>query len=867
MKTAMLKNLKLREKFMIPGALMTLIPFLILGYIANQQTKAGVKVATQESIKLAKTDLDHIAVGVYNMCQAQNDLIQKNLRSHMAVAQKIIRDEGGLRVSNAKVSWNAVNQDNQTSLSVKLPKMLIGNTWLGQVNNPDVKVPVVDELPSLIKEATCTVFQRMNSKGDMVRIATNVLQKDGARAIGSFSPALLDDGKFNPTIKTILGGQAASDRVDMAGKFYLTRYKPIFDAGNQVIGMLEVGVPLESVQSMRKSIYNIKIGTTGYLWVLDTKGRYIISKDGLRDGVDISKVKDTDGKMIIEELVRIGTSLQPGQIGEQYYHWKNKGDLVPRLKISRIVYFEPWGWVIGASSYQDEFLSAATRINEISKRNQMIFWIVIAFTSVIGTIIWLLVSRGIAKPIREIAHTINVSAQTHDLSVVVPVTSRDELGLMAEEFNRMMRVLNEAFRMVFKSSQNVAKYSVNVNQRASANQARAERQAEQMQKMQQTVEDMRSTAQEVATFAEAQSQAAATSSSKIESLVETMGQVTDSSRVQREEVEIATERVQAMGETGAKVVQKSQKQGEQVVAATRAVNSMNETAQELGSITTKAMELANNALKSAQEGTESVASTVDGMHAIAESSEQISEIITVITDITEQTNLLSLNAAIEAARAGVHGKGFAVVADEVGKLAQRSSDAAKEITKLIKDSSSQVAEGTRLTNLSRLALDEIVAGSNNSLQATRDIAQAADKIGRGIKDVNVLMEELNALAREIGEMAGQQGERRATSQAALANLMEKSTAISTLIENANSDLIEIGQQMDDIVVRSASSKKLTDAQAQRSSDLVEITTESTQSALETKEGAGTVVSITNQLQKMSQVLIQQAEQFKLESDS
>ena len=73
--------------------------------------------------------------------------------------------------------------------------------------------------------------------------------------------------------------------------------------------------------------------------------------------------------------------------------------------------------------------------------------------------------------------------------------------------------------------------------------------------------------------------------------------------------------------------------------------------------------------------------------------------------------------------------------------------------------------------------------------------------------------------------------------------------------------------MEEIVGRSASSKELTDLQAQRSLDLVEITTESTKSALETKEGAETVVSITNQLQKMSQVLTQQAAQFKLESDS
>ena len=322
-----------------------------------------------------------------------------------------------------------------------------------------------------------------------------------------------------------------------------------------------------------------------------------------------------------------------------------------------------------------------------------------------------------------------------------------------------------------------------------------------------------------------------------------------------------------MGETGAMVVATAGKQGEQVTKVTESVKRIDGIVAEMTQAAGRATEHGQGVLTAAQEGARSVKETVQGMQAIAESSEKIADIISVITDIAEQTNLLALNAAIEAARAGVHGKGFAVVADEVGKLAQRSSEAAKEITALIKNSSNRVAEGNKLTDQAQLALDKIAQSGEVNMQAIVAISNTAEQLVRGTEDVNVMMATLNDLAGQIEGMAGEQGARRQAAQNALQSLMEQATAISEMAERSNRTAQQVGQEMEDIVSHSAKMESLTGLQAERSKRLNEITDEQIQAAQATLEGAGTVVGITDELNNLSGSLTEQVQQFKHSTDT
>ncbi len=513
-------------------------------------------------------------------------------------------------------------------------------------------------------------------------------------------------------------------------------------------------------------------------------------------------------------------------------------------------------WALIAEIDEDEALASVTAL----RRYMMILGLIVG-AAIIAFALY--VAKSISEPIVNMANTITKIAETRDLTLDVPVESNDEIGVMSASFNQMMRMIHEAFKTVNESAFKVAESAEDVANRAAANKKRAQSELERAHQSVDIISEMGGTAGRVSQASEAQRKAAEISSKTITRLLIAIKKVSSLADTQNKEATDTMLRVSEMGKIGTQVVATAKEQGSMVIKVSSSVTSITNAVGDMNQAVSQATKYGKASLLAAEEGKKSVTSTVSGMQAIAESSEQISDIIGVITEIAEQTNLLALNAAIEAARAGAHGKGFAVVADEVGKLAQRSSEAAKEITQLIKDSSDRVAEGSKLTDESQQSLIKIDEGGQVNMKAIDEIERTAKVLEQGTEEVQNLMKELNLLAEEIAGMAGEQGKRREIAEKALLLLLEESTHITQLVAEANKGANDIGKEMTGIVSRTGDMSIMTAQQAKRSAKVVNISNSSAQAAEQTVDGAGTVVKITGGLQDLSHKLMTQVKQFKI----
>jgi len=214
------------------------------------------------------------------------------------------------------------------------------------------------------------------------------------------------------------------------------------------------------------------IGKTGYVYVLDGKGRYVISAGGKRDGEDISQARDADGTLFIQQIFEKAKKLGPEDIAEQRYPWKNQGDDVARVKVARVKYFAPWDWVIGVGSYLDEFEGAKQRVAAAGDQSTRMNGLVTLATLIFAVLAWGWLSHSLATGIGSVVERLTVaSTEVSSASAQVASSSQHMAAGASEQASSLEEIsasLEEMTSMTKQNADNAAQANVRAAEASTA---------------------------------------------------------------------------------------------------------------------------------------------------------------------------------------------------------------------------------------------------------------------------------------------------------------------------------------------------------------------------------------------------------------
>ncbi|MDC7218791.1 MAG: Cache 3/Cache 2 fusion domain-containing protein [Spirochaetales bacterium] len=566
---------------------------------------------------------------------------------------------------------DAFVENDLKSLEVSLPDLTV------ETPDWDLVRAKINQLASM-SDAHYTVFLPF-SKG-IIRKETSILDINGNSAAGTFI------SKDSEIFKTVSSGQIYRGNSYILEKWYKAAYKPFFSKEGELLYVLFSGIPEQVFfEDLFEELSTKVIGEEGYFFILSPEGEYILSHNRARDGESLIKSQDSNGRLFIKDMIAIAQG--SSDVNIMHYPWKNSDQDEIRDKIAAYTYIEEYQWILGSSDYRERALILVEQT-----RRMLIITILAAVGA--GMIVSLFMTQLIYRSFSRLHKNIGSVAQGN-------LKDQDAQASFFREINDLQLSVHD--NMVPKLKNLIGNM---------------EDKAEQIVRMSEVLGyNINQTLHSI--------DQVKTSSGRVKSVSQNLTNLMIESRTSTEAISSSVDEYQEMMHT----------QNESVAEISASIEESGASLNNVSRVVTDKLTAARALVEQGIAGQQSVDQTNDLIKTISDDVTRLLEILHIINDITDRTQLLAMNASIEAAHAGVQGKGFAIVAGEMRQLAESTALNGKRIEESLQEITGRIQAATEHSGKTKTVITDMTGNLKDFSRAFREISDSTQEISLGTSQI------------------------------------------------------------------------------------------------------------------------------------